>query len=706
MNRNLPAALVLVASVVVPPAVRSQAPRPQPSPEVVFPSGVEQVTVDVLVFDDKGTPVEGLRREDFTVREDGRPQALTSFEAVDLSESATAPEAVVRTRVSDNSVPPLPTRLFVIVFDDMSLEPTTVEAARKAVRQFVQTGLRAGDLVQVVAASGGMGITERVPEGIPAVNRFVDGLESRFRPDTSVARISDYEAVQIHSGRETVVLPQILRRWYENGVIQEFTTSEDIRSVAQLEINPGAQQAKASAEAVYQAYAVRMQHTLGTFTRVAEALRNEKGRKTVLFVSDGFALDQTLPGFKEVVRAARSANAAFYFVDARGLGESTALPGLPGAGAAEQGRLTLEQDTLNTLSTVRQETVGAESVAVDTGGTSIRNTNDLAGGMRKVAEESRSYYLLGYVPSDTRRDGKFRRIEVEVARPGLKVRARRGYFAPSEKAPVPRRDAVDPGVRAALDAPSDVAAIPLRLVAYGLGPVGGGKSAALVVVEMDLRGVELRKAGDKWTGTFETYAVVSSLQTGESVPEEKSVEVALPEAAHAQLLASGLPMVREFQLKPGSYEVRFVVRDPHSRHVGSVRQRFVVPDPAELSISTPILTDRLQADPAGGARPVPIAHRNFKSGSRLAFAFDVYGAAHDATGAPRLSSSYLVRRADGTVLVQRGAQPIEASGGQVSQMLALSLQGAAPGDYELVLTVADQVAGRTVEVSEPFTVEG
>jgi len=695
---------VALASLLLPAAV-AVAQAPAPSPAVVFPSAVEQVIVDALVLDEHGLPVQGLTRGDFTVLEDGKPQSLTSFEAVSLSESAAAASAVVRTRVADNTVSSQPARLFVIVIDDMNLVPTTVEAARKAVRQFVQTGLRDGDLVEVVATSGGLGITERLPEGRLAITRFLDRVESQFRPDTSVARISDYEAIQIRSGREKLVLPEILRRYYENGVIQEFTTSDDRRSQAALDVSPGAQIAKARADAVYAAYAERMKRTLGTFTRVADALRAEKGRKTVLFVSDGFTFDPTQTGFKDVVRAARNANVAFYFVDARGLSDSTAVPGMPGAGA-DEGRMTLDQDTLATFTQARQETVGAESVALDTGGAAIRNTNDLAGGMKRVADESRAYYLLGYVPSDARRDGKFRRIEVKVDRPGVRVRARRGYYAPSDKAPKPKEEAVQPAVRAALDAPSDVSGIPLRLVAYGLGPSGGGKSTALVAAEVDLGALDLGKTGDKWTGRFETYVVVSSLSTGESVPEEKSVDVALPEAAYTQLRATGLPILRDFQLKPGTYEVRLVVRDPRSQHVGSVRQQFVVPDPGQLGISTPILTDRLQADPAGGARPVPIAHRTFKTGARLAFAFDVYGAARDASGSARLVSSYAIKRPDGSELVHRDRQPIPVTAGQASQMLALSLAGAAPGAYELTLTVTDEVAGRSVDVSEPFVVEG
>jgi VWFA-related protein len=705
-SRSVAATAVAAVLAAWPRFVVAQAPAASPASSVVFPAGVEQVTVDVLVLDDKGKPVEGLRREDFTVLENGRPQAVTDFEAIAIGESAPAPG--ISTRVSDNRRPAPMARSFVIVFDDMNLTPTTVGAARKAVGEFVSKGLRDGDLVQVVASSGGRWLTERMPDGRQAVLDLVERLSGQYRPDTSAARLSDYEAVQIHYARDPGVLSEVLRRWYENGVIQEFSASDaERRQMAELDVSPGAQIVRQRADATYQAYSERMKRTLGTLARVAEALRADRGRKTVLFVSDGFTHDPTQPGFREVVRAARQANAAFYFVDARGLGGGASIAGVPGAGA-DEGRAALEQDTLSTLTKERQETVGAESVAEDTGGRSIRNTNDLAGQMRAVADESRAYYLLGYVPADTRRDGKFRKIDVQVSRAGLKVRARRGYYAPSDKDPAPpRRDELDRAVRAALDSASDVSSIPLRLTAHGLGPAGGGKSAALVVAEVDLSGLDLRKAGDKWTGALETYTVVSSRETGDSVPDEKAVDIALPEAAYAQFRASGLPIFREFQLFPGAYDVRFVVRDKQSRKVGSVHHEFTVPDPGTLSTSTPILTDRLQASgPQAGARPVPIAHRTFKTGTRLYCAYEVYGAGHDAAGAARLFSSYVVRRPDGSVLTRMEPRPMQASPqGLVSQMLAVSLEGAAPGAYEMILTVRDDVAGRSVEVSEPFDVE-
>lgn len=690
------------------PAATGQRATPPRAEQPEFPTGAELVSVDALVLDRQGQPVEGLTRADFEVLEEGRPQALSSFEAVTVRESAAQPS--VRTRVSTNVAPQQrPERSFVIVFDDVNLSPLNVGRAREAVTQFLQTGLRPGDVVTIVPSGGGAWWTDSLPDGREALVQFVSRLESKFRPDNSPARISDYEALLVNYGRDPEILSQVLRRYYENGVLQEFDNStESRRSTAELGVSPGAQIVRARATEIYQAYTERMRRTLGTFERVAEALRQAKGRKTVLFVSEGFVYDGTQPGFREVVRAARDANAAFYFVDARGLLGAAGAPGGPGAGA-DEGRMWMEQDSLSTLTNPRQESSGAESLAADTGGFSIRNTNNLAAQMSSVARESRAYYLLGYVPSDARRDGKFRKIEVRVQRPDVKVRARRGYYAASDKPqPVPSGE-LDPRVRAGLDAPQGVGGLALRLVAHGLGPVAPGKSAALVVAEIDLGAVALHEGQNHVrSGVLETYTVVSSRQTGENFNQEKLVELSLPPEAYAQVRAGGLPVYREFQLAPGDYQVRFLVRDRQSGRVGSVRHDFNVPDPARLTTSTPILTDRLQpVGPEGAGRPVPVAHRSFKTGARLYYAFEVYGAAHNVGEGPRVSTFYTVQRADGSELTRTEPQPIRATPqGQVSQVLSLSLQGVPAGSYELLLTVRDDLAGQQVELSEPFDVEG
>ncbi len=149
-----------------------------------------------------------------------------------------------------------------------------------------------------------------------------------------------------------------------------------------------------------------------------------------------------------------------YFVDARG------LAALGPAQTAEAAAPTDLQDTSLALGALGVGAEGSESLAADTGGFSIRNRNDLAAGAQTIVRESSSYYLLGYAPP-VRGNRRFRRIEVRVAREGVRVRARRGYDPAAAGAPP--REGRDEALQRAVDSPFDLDGIPLRAAAHVFG---------------------------------------------------------------------------------------------------------------------------------------------------------------------------------------------------------------------------------------------
>jgi len=675
-------------------------PSPPPAPDVTFPAQVDLVMVDVVVLDERGEPVQGLQAHDFVVREDGRPQAIASFDAVRLAESVSPPSPVSRV-VSTNATPRrLTPRSFAIVFDDAQLTAATAERARAALAKFIRQSLRPEDEVVLVSTATGAWWSVRAGEGREDLLAVLERLEGRRRADTSSSFISDYEAMRLYLNRDPQIGAQVIRRFHEAGVVLDPGTQAAAESRQELDLGQGHPLVRVKAAEVYANAKQRNLATLRTLTRLADALAPGRGRKSVFLVSDGFVYDPSLPEFRSVLAAMSRANAAIYYLDARG------LPGTGEHAAAEVGRATLEQDVLAVLGQARLDTEGAESVALDTGGYSFRNPNDLLGGLEKIAGESRSYYLIGYSSPNTRKDGKLRRIEVEVRRPGVKVRARKGYY-PAGGAEPARADAsrLEPEVRQALDSPFAIGAIGLRMASYVFGPTATGKMAVLFAVDADPEGISFRQARDRFEGELDTYLVVTARDTGESHPQEKKVELSLPADVRARLGQTWLPMFRDLELAPGAYQARFLVRDRRSGRMGTVRHALQVPPPGQLRTSTPILTDSVQSHP-GGPRPVPVARRAFASDSNLAYVFEVYGAARDeAAGGPRVVSQYEVRRADGTTLARTEPSPIPAGPqGQLSRQTAVPLQGVAAGDYEIVLTVRDQVTGTAVEVRDPFSV--
>lgn len=656
------------------------------------------VSVDVVVLDRSGNPVTDLSKEEFRVEEDGVPQALSTFEAVRFEESpaSTAREHVVSSNLEDRA---RPERSFVVIYDDVNLTPTGAERARVELGKLFDD-LAAGDQLTVIATSGGPWWTASLPEGRADLHAFLDHLRPHKLPDLSPARISDWEAMQIYYQRDPQVLSIVARRLFENGVIAEVVP-KDKSALTELDLTGGLPLIRAKATEIYRAAAQRAAISLSLIERAVASLAGLRGRKAVMIVSEGFVHDSTRTEFRDLIRTARNSNAVLYFFDAKGR-SGVNVPG----NDAEFGRPIEERDRLAIIQNFSRDAEGSESIALDTGGRAVSGVDDLAGAMKKVVDESRNYYLLGYASSNPRRDGKFRNIKVTVSRPGVEVRARKGYYAPSEEKgkKKPPSDALDPAIRASLDSPLLADRIPLRLASYVLGSGETGTSTALLVADVGLGSVSFEAKGGRMVGGLDTYVVVSPREGGEGKRVEKHVDLSLPPDVLERLRAQGLPLLRDVELAPGTYQARLLVRDARGQALGTVRHTFTVPAAQGLRTSTPVLTDTLQGSAANPV-PVPLARRRFASGSHLTYVFDIFGAARDPQGRPRVSVGYVVRRVTGGTLVQSEPRALApAPDGSLSPRLVLSLAGAEPGEYEIVLTIADQVAGTKLERRDAFTV--
>jgi hypothetical protein len=356
---------------------------------------------------------------------------------------------------------------------------------------------------------------------------------------------------------------------------------------------------------------------------------------------------------------------------------------------------------------------GSESIALDSGGFAVTNTNDLAQGIRRIAAESESYYLIGFNPAaDIKRDGKFRKLEVKVNRKDVQVRARKGYYAPSDgkKAVVKNKDEnADPDIQKALDSPYDSETIPLRMTAYVGEETLLGKAATLVVTDVDIEGFDFEEMEGRFTDTLEFLLVVAHRETGEFFRYDQKVEMKLLPQTRERLRLSWLPIVRDFELQPGGYQAKIVVRDNRSKRIGTVMHEFEVPSLGELRTSTPVLSDTLAPKPEGSESNVPrpqvLARRDFPQGAMLYCQFDVFGAVKDQkSGMPRVSAGYTIRAKGGAEVVRQPPSVITPTSlGKLSRLVGTELKEAPPGDYEFVLSVKDEIGGKSLELVEPFT---
>ncbi len=686
---------------------RAQAPPGPPT----FPSGVELVTVDAVVLDRDGRPVPGLTRDDFVVKEDGRRRDIVSFEAFDVGAIAEEPEAVAPTVVASNE-PRSAGRAFAIVLDDLRIAPERVPAAKETAARFLERFAREGDLVTVATTSGDAWWSARIPDGREDLTSVLARARGHHVDVPLLDRMTEYEAFWIAThedspspsslvpgtsitlpGRAASSVPEVVppgsikervkQRWQRANVCQPIYCDSLVRGRA-AEID-GARRARVSL-------------TLACVRRALEALAPVRGRKSLLLLSEGFLQDFSSDA-RAVAAASREANTAVYFVDVRGL---VALPAY--GTAADVGPPPDERErTAVAFEEATVESAGAAGLADDTGGFSVRNTNDLSAGVWRIAAESRVFYLLGFYPPEGKAPRQWRNLRVEVKRPGLTVRARRGYTLQSEMASLPpggagtKEPAVDPAVARTLDSAHSATGIPLRAIAYVQEPRPGDVVHVLVAAELDTAAVT---AGVGVAMHLEASAQVGMRDSGRLFRQDAAVTI----AAEAGEGPTWRAFTREFELPPGVAQVRLVVRDPASGAIGSVLQRLEVPFPGELRVSTPILTDRVEPAALGQPpRPALAAHRVFAPGGGLYCQYEVFGAAQPGGAGPRVDAAFELRRSDGETVRKAASTPIAVGAdGRLVRTVGASLEGLEEGAYELLLEVEDEVSGERLVRREPF----
>lgn len=668
-----------------------------------FGAAVDVILVDAVVTDEQGRMVRGLTAEDFVVREDGEPQAMTSFEAVDLAPAPAAekpapvPAVALRSSANDGAPGDLSRRVFLVVMDDTGLGLESAAAARKAARQFLSEATRPGDLVSMVVPGAGLTWSARLPEGEARLASIVDSVVGRRAVSPELS--GNWEALQVVEGRDPATQERARVRLDSAGMLPRAARFPG-ESDEQYEDRNRSHQAgflQADSRRQLEMDRERRHRLFDAVSLALDGVASVKGRKSVLLFSEGFIREPNDPPFRDLVAALRRSNASIYYLNARRLTSGTA------ADSRQAGDRSASTQVVDP-----QESAGAEVVAEETGGFALRNPNDLAAGLARVAQESSSYYLLGYSSTNLKRDGKYRRLAVDVRRPGLKVRARKGYYGPGDKSASPPagKRAADPELERVLSSAMPEKGIPLRLTAYTLQPVEKGKVRVRLVGEVGLKRLRFEKEGDgSRVATLDVALALNHVEAaGRLRTPWRELKVRVP--AEAEGLDGWVPFEGSFDAPGGACQARLAVRDRASHAVGSVLHDFDVPEPSSWRVSTPILSDMPGEE--RGRPPRMLVNRSFVAGTPLYCYLEVYDGAKAkarTAPAPRVSLAYTLVDARGKTRKSQAASPLTpGSAGIPTRMETIPLSGLSPGAYELRLSIRDEVGGRTQELREPLVV--
>jgi VWFA-related protein len=689
---------------------------PQPEPGEKLPTygrEVELVSVDIVVADKAGNPVTDLTRDDFVVLDEGEEQRILTFELVTPGRETDSPEEsapiqrMEKPRIATNvGAPEVRGRTFILVVDNIGMTPLNTQRAKSVVAAFLDKGVRPGDRVMLASTGGGAWWSATIPDGRDDLLAVLEGISSRRVHEPALDRLTDYEAMRIYVHNDTLVGKRVESRLERHSHYRQAEMAEATRDRETRPGTPGSVDLYVHSRAAetYTKARFRNLTTLKALERVMKTMTESRDRKSVVLVSEGFVYDFTEPAFKRVIESARHANAAVYFIDTRDLVD------LPGYYSVQFQTAIDERNMLAAIADTTQEAEGSRVIARDTGGFTVYNTADLEAGITRIGRESRSYYLLGFDPGDIPRDGRFRKLKVKVNRKDVVVRARRGYYAPSDDPDTAEPDdGTDPEIQQALDSPMALDSIPLRLTSYVLGEQVPGTAQVLVVADVDISRLGLEELEGQSVGSMDTLMVVARRENEEFHRRDERVDLQLKRRPDPDQGASWYTITRTFDLPSGHHQARLVVRDVATRRLGTVSYSFEVPPLTALRLSTPVLTDTLQT-PLGGGMPLPtvLARRTFRNDRPLYCRFDVYGARQEGVAdMPRVAARHVLRSRSGRVLSESPLTEIEPTSlGAISRLMMIPLDGAGPGEYELVLSVRDERTGEETETVEPFTIAG
>ncbi len=705
--------------------------------EPVIRLETELVQIDLVVADKAGKLVSDLKREDFQVIEDGKPQTVTHFAMGSSTQPASWIVSEPRKTPDGKTAPPLEEvrgRYVVLAVDDFHLTPSDLLIVKQTLNKFIDKQLVSGDQVALATTSGNLGFYQQFTNEPDILKRAIKRLSVQERKVTSsfdVPRITDYQAELIDMGDSDALelaVQEILRNMGLPPSPPGRSNSSSAASSRQIAVS----QAQSKARMIVTQNAHYSGSTLETLEGVIRSLRDLPGRKMLVLLSDGFYLGGNISNkiydLRRITDAATRAGVVIYSVDARGLiatppgGDASEQPppdvGMPGARARIENTSTeAKRDALNAL-------------ARDTGGFPLFNTNDLNLGLQRVLDDNETYYVLAYEPQISHRDGRFHKIEVRIpGRPELRIRTRKGYFAPTETVAAKQEKPKSP--EQAEKIASAARETQLRAGLTSLFPLHGidvGMSAdfvdtpesgpvAVLNAELDPAGLTFNNVGGNLQSLLDVVAAVFDERGKVVASYNERVNINLTPARYEEALKQGFNYRKVVKLAPGFYQARIAIREDGTARVGSASQWVEVGDLAkkQLALSSVFLTPSLEADPVGAEAKAArennhasTSHRKFARGGSVDFFVVAYNAKTDKGNIPDLvvqsqvfSGSKLVYATPlGPVSIAPGSDQQ-----RVPYAARLSLANFSPGEYELRLVVIDRLAKATANKKVNFSVE-
>jgi VWFA-related protein len=677
--------LLLLAGLSLHGTAQQQPPPPAPPPvpqpadqQPTFRAGINYVAVDVIVTDKRDAPVADLKRDDFEVFEDGKPQPIEQFRMVRINaaDSVGAP-LPRRVRTRDDELMEAgreDVRVFAILLDDYHTRKLTALSVKDPLTKFLQTQLAPNDLVAVVYPLTPVSeilFTNDHASIVSAVQKF-EGRKFDYTPRNRFEEeYARYPTPEVERIRNEVVMDALSAVAVRMGSMRQGRKSIIYVSEGLTVMLPPQMQRS------------NAQNPIDPLQAVAGAAVQDSPQQQTSEYFNQALLDMRL---REVFRDVNRNNASIYALDPRGLAvfeyDIDAVPG--GATISfqtDRRALQMTQDTLKTMSE-------------QTDGRAIVNRNSLDKGLEQIVRDASFYYLLGYNSTQAQNDGKFHEIKVHVKRSGVDVRARKGYWALTaadvKRVTTKTPDVARPVMSAlATIAPSVQAG---KYVRTWIGTERGSNGKTRVTLTWEPLTPPPGTARHEQAGRV---ALLAANAAGEPVFRGATPAQSGPPAS------GSVPQQLSFETPPGRLELRLTIQDASGG--GTLDQEIKTIDVPDLTapqaaISTPRVfrarTVREFQTLAADAAATPLAAREFSRTERLLIRFDAYAAG----GEQAQPTAVLLNRAGSKM----ADVPITAAQAGGTHQINLSLAAIPAGEYLIEITVKS-AAGEAKELV-PFRV--
>jgi len=674
------AVLFTIASLIAQPA----APEEQPT----FSTKTTLITVDVTVLGRDGVPVTDLVKDDFEVYENGKLQRLQGCDLQRL-DTRVLPALTPRARAHPDGNPLAATtagaahdrRLMILFFDLSSMQPAEQIRASDAAVQFLSTQMTASDLVSIMA----FGTRLQTVQDFTADR---DLLISRLR--------------NIHGGDATELASS-------GGAGVQAEDQGAVFAVDETELN-----------------VFNTDRKLAALEEAARQVSTYPQKKALVYFSGGVektGLDNESQ-LRATINTAVRSHVAIYPIDTRGL-----LAAAPGGDAAQFGAAGAKlysgagQRTLSDSFHRQQETL--YSLAADTGGQALLDSNELTLGITQAQSDIASYYILSYAALDEAEDGRYRRIQVKLAPRlaalKLKVDYRSGYFAPVSSARMSSADK-EARLQQALESENPFTDLPLAVEVDYFRMV---KDKYFVPVSVKIPGSSLsfRTKGSKAATELDFLAEIRDARNRVASVVRETIPLKLDETTAGEVGRKQIQYNTALTLAPGQYRLRLVARENGEGKIGTFETRFIVPDLSErsaLRLSSVIMSNQrepqkqqtaaakndhklIQENPVidnAGRRIVPNVTRVFRPRQNLFIYFEVYDPTMMPEDSPRNSRAASVSANlaffDGIRRVKETPQArvtrLESKRDHVLAVrLATQFNDLKPGQYTCQINVIDEL---------------